>query len=99
MQRIEKSCPSLKLDKGQGIDLINRINYNSSMEHVFNDTSKFQILNDDVRLRNFSTIQNYFNTWYKREITLEERIIMCPKFTQVGRYIQRAHELSKIHED
>ena len=49
----------LKPDKGQGIVLINRDGYNNSLENLFNDTSKFQLLDHDPTIPNLSTVQSY----------------------------------------
>ena len=49
----------MKPDKGQGIVLINRDGYNNSLENLFNDTSKFQLLDYDRTIPNLSTVQSY----------------------------------------
>ena len=41
LRKIKKRCLILKPDKGQGIVLISRIDYNNSMEQMFGDASKF----------------------------------------------------------
>ena len=92
----ENKCLILKPDKGQGIALINRDNYNNSLQNLFNHTSKFQLLDHDPTIPNLSTVQSYLNTLYKRqEIALEDKNAMRPKFAQVG----LAHGLPKIHKN
>ena len=79
--------------KGQGIALVNRNDYNNSLENLLNGTSKFQPLDVDRTIRNLSTVQSYLNTLYNRqEITLEDKNAMRPNFAQVG----QAHGLRKI---
>ena len=36
------------------------------MERLFNDTSKFTLLQEDPTLRNLSFVQTYLNTLHKR---------------------------------
>ena len=94
LRKLKDRCLVLKPDKGQGIALVNRNDYNNSLENLFNDTSKFQLLDVDRTIRNLSTVQSYLNTLYNRqEITLEDNNAMRPNFAQVG----QAHGLRKIH--
>ena len=48
----------LKPDKGQGILIINKKDYFQSLDRLFNDKTKFEILEEDPALRNLNTIQN-----------------------------------------
>ena len=85
----------LKPDKGQGIVLINKTDYYSSLERLFCDKTKFQVLENDPTLTNHKTIQTYIQTLFKRgEIMEKEKKEMRPKASQVG----RAHGLPKIHK-
>ena len=96
LRSIKEKCLILKPDKGQGIVLIDKTDYYNSTESLFNDTSKFTLLQEDPTLRNLSTVQTYLNTLQKRnEITLEDKNLMRPKFVR----IERAHGLPKIHKD
>ena len=89
LRKRKDKCLILKPNKGEGIVLINRDDCNTSLENLFNDTSKFQLLDDDPTIRNLSTAQSYLNTLYNRqEITIEDKNAIRPKFAQVG----RAHE-------
>ena len=66
------------------------------MRRLFNDTSKFTLLQEVPTLRNLSTVQTYLNTLHKRnEITLEDKNLMRSKFSQIG----GGHGLPKIHKD
>ena len=68
--------------------------YYDLLDQLFNDPTKYKILNEDPTLRNLSTIQRYLNTIeLKGEITKDENKQMRPEFTHIG----RAHGLPKIH--
>ena len=67
LRKLKNKCLILKPDKGQGIVLINRNGYNNSLEKLFNDTSKFQLLDLEPTIRNLSTVQSYLNTLYNRQ--------------------------------
>ena len=63
----------LKPDKGQGTVLIKKTDYYSSLDRLFCDKSKFQVLENDPTLTNHKTIQTYIQTLFKRgEITEKE---------------------------
>ena len=95
LQNLREKCMILKPDKGQGIVLINKTDYYSSLERLFCDKTKFQVLENDPTLTNHKTIQTYIQTLFKRgEITEKEKKEMIPKASQVG----RAHGLPKIHK-
>ena len=71
LRNIKEKCLILKSDKGQGTVLIDKTDYYNSMEHLFNDTSKFTLFQEDPTLRNLSTVQTHLNKLQKRnEITL-----------------------------
>ena len=56
------------------------------MEHLFNDTSRFTLLQENSTSCNLPTVKTYLNTLYKRnEITLEDKNLMQPTFAQIGR--------------
>ena len=85
----------LKSDKGQGIAVINKTDYYQSLERIFGDRKKRQVLDHGLNLTNLATICYYIRTIYKRgkvnEIAMKE---MRPKSAQVG----RAYGLPKIHK-
>ena len=47
LRNIKEKCLILKPDKGQGIVLIDKTHYYNSTESLFNDTSKFTLLQED----------------------------------------------------
>ena len=44
LRNIKEKCLILKPDKGQGIALVDKNDYYNAMERLFNDTSKFTLL-------------------------------------------------------
>ena len=71
------------------------IDYYNSLEQLFNNPAKFEILNEDPTLRNLSTIQGYLNTLeLSAEITKDKNKKMRHKLAQMG----TAHGLPKIHK-
>ena len=86
----------MKPDKGQGVVLTDKIDYFNSMERIFNDKTKFKVVNDDPTFRNLASVQNYLNTFVSRgELTENDKMEMRPKSARLG----RAHGLPKIHKD
>ena len=47
MQQLRKNVAILKPDKGNGIVLLDIKDYSNSVEHLFKDRKKFQILDTD----------------------------------------------------
>ena len=62
----------LKPDKGQGIVLIDKINYYNSMERIFNGKTKFKVVNNDPTFHNLASVQN-------------DKMEMKPKSARLGR--------------
>ena len=86
----------LKPDKGQGVVLINKEDYITSMEKIFSDEKKFKIVEKDPTLIRINTIKSYINTMFKRgEINEEEKKLMRPQ----GGNRARARGLLKIHKE
>ena len=42
----------LKPEKGQGTDVVNKKHYYDSLDQLFNDPTKFEIVNEDLTLPN-----------------------------------------------
>ena len=53
-----QNCVILKPDKGNGIVLINKNEYNLVMK-LFCDRSKFKVIKEDLTLTRSRTVQNY----------------------------------------
>ena len=96
IQQLRNKCMILKPDKGQGVVLIDKIDYYNSMERIFNDKKKFKVVNNDPTFRNLASVQNYLNTLVSRgELIENNKMEMRPKSARLG----RAHGLPKIHKD
>ena len=82
----------LKLDKGNGVVLMNKVDYHDAMNQLFPDKRKLEIIKNDPTLSRLKTVQNYLNNLRKRnEITEAEKKQMRPISTQLG----HAHGLPK----
>ena len=96
IQQLRNKCMILKPDKGQGVVLIDKIDYYNSMERIFNDKTKFKVVNNDPTFRNLASVQNYLNTLVSRgKLTENDKMEMKPKSARLG----RAHGLPKINKD
>ena len=62
LRSLKERCMILKPDKRQGIVVVNKNDYYDSLDQLFNDPTKFEILNEDPTLRNLSVIQRHLNT-------------------------------------
>ena len=51
----------LKPDTGNGVVLMNNINYYDAMNQLFSDKMKFKIIDNDLTLSGLKTVQNYLN--------------------------------------
>ena len=77
IQNLREKVMILKPDKGQGIVLVNKDDYNWNVGCLFSDKTKFQVLD---------TVQNYLNTLFNcGEISNKENKRMRPKFAQKSR--------------
>ena len=52
IHKLQNKCMILKPDKGQGVVLIKKSDYKQSMERLFSDQRKFEVLNEDPTIRN-----------------------------------------------
>ena len=51
----------LKPDTGNGVVLMNNIDYYDAMNQLFSDKMKFKIMDNDLTLSGLKTVQNYLN--------------------------------------
>ena len=58
-KNLRKGVTILKPDKGNGVVLINNIDYYQSLEHLFIDKKKFKQIEKDPTMAQLSTLQNY----------------------------------------
>ena len=86
----------LSPDKGCGVVILKRTDYQSCMIKLFADKIKFTMLKEDPTLTQLTTLQNYLRTIYNRgEITSEVYSEVQPQSTKPA----RARGLPKIHKD
>ena len=85
----------LKPDKGNGIVVMKRSDYISSVKSLFTNSQKFTKLTSDPTTTNLASLQSYLHTLLKRnEITQTEYEFMRPTAAHFG----RAHGIPKIHK-
>ena len=96
LKSLKKDYVLLKPDKGQGIVVLKREDYVSSVQRIFDDQRKFKKVYHDLTLRNLSTIQGYLSKLFNRgEFREDDKKLMRPRSAQIG----RAHRLPKIHKE
>ena len=96
IKSLRKRAVILKPDKGQGIVLLKKEDYTSSMDQIFADKSKFKIVDIDKTISRVANIKRYLETLLKRgEITESEKKEMWMK----GANRARARGLPKTHKN
>ena len=96
IQELCKHAAILKPDKGNGIVLLDIKDYTNSVEHLFKDPKKFQILDTDPIVTRMKSLQSYLRTLLQRnEITKAEFDLMRPKNAKPA----RAYGLPKIPKE
>ena len=95
MKNLRNRFVILKPDKGQGVVLLKKEDYITSMENLFSDRSKFKQVNEDTTIRRVETIKSYINTMFNRgEVTAEE----VKQMRRKGANRARARGLPKTHK-
>ena len=56
-QQLRQNVATLKLDKGNGIVLLDNQDYVNSVEQLFKDQTKFKILEKDPSITRMATLQ------------------------------------------
>ena len=86
----------LKPDKGNGVVLINNVDYYQSLEDLFIDKKKFKQIDKDPTMPQLSTLQSCLRSLLKRgELTEKQYKNLRPQNARAG----RAHALPKIHKN
>ena len=86
----------LRPDKGSGVVILKKLDYQSCMTELFADKTKFKKLKSDPTLTQLTTLQNYLRTIYNRgEITSDIFSEVQPQSTKPA----RAHGLPKTHKN
>ena len=95
LKKLTATFAILKPDKGNGVVLINKCDYLSSMQSIFDDKTKFREVKVDNSITLLNSLRNYLKTLLNRsEITSEERSSM----RTMSAVVARAHGLPKIHK-
>ena len=95
LNKLTERFAILKPDKGNGIVLLNRCDYVTSVKFIFSDSSKFKKLDSDPTLTRLHSLQNYLLQLHKRgEITDKQLDALRPITAHFG----RAHSLPKTHK-
>ena len=95
LEQLKQYRVILKPDKGNGIVLINKTEYNVALKKLFSDRSKFKVIQKNPTLTRLKTTQNYVNTMFKRyEISEEKKKQLRPMAAKLG----HAHGLPKTQE-
>ena len=93
-KNLRQNYAILRPDKGNGVVLIKKEDYQSCLIELSSDSSKSKTLRTDSALTQISSLQNYLRTIINRgEINHEEYNDMKPTSTRSA----RAHSLRKIH--
>ena len=96
IEELYKHVAILKPDKGNGIVLFDIKDYTNSVEHLFKDPKKFQILDTDPTITRMKLLQSYLRTLlHRKEITKAKFDLMRPKNAKPA----RVHGLPKIHKE
>ena len=83
-------------DKGNGVVVMDKEDYKNSLEQLFSDRTKFQVLQEDPTNIRLKSLQTFLRTLKKRgEIGDEELKTMFPDNAKIG----RAHGTAKVHKE
>ena len=83
-------------DKGNGVVVMDKDDYRNSLEHLFSDRSKFEVLQEDPTNTRLTSLQNFLRKLRKRgEIEEAEFQMMYPDNAKIG----RAHGTAKVHKE
>ena len=79
IKNLKEKVELLAPDKVNGVVLLDKVDYTSSLEHLFENRTKFRILKEDPTNDQFTSIQNFLRTLKKQgEINEEEFKTMFP---------------------
>ena len=85
----------LKPDKGEGVVIVSRVDYETSMQKLFSDRKRFRIIKEDLTPTRLSSVQRYLQNLQKRgEIDEATYQSVRPQSAKPA----RAYGLPKIHK-
>ena len=86
----------LNPDKGNGVVILDKNDYNNSMDNLFSHRSKFRVLSEDPTNSRLETLRNYLYKLHDRgELDDAKYKRVFPKHAKIG----RAHGTAKIHKE
>ena len=85
----------LKPDKGEGVVIVSRVDYETSMQELLSDRKRFRIIKEDLTPTRLSSVQRYLRNLQKRgEIDEATYQSIRPQSAKPA----RAHSLPEIHK-
>ena len=85
----------LKPDKGEGVVIVSRVDYETSMQELLSDRKRFRIIKEDLTPTRLSSVQRYLRNLQKRgEIDEATYQSIRPQSAKPA----RAHGLPEIHK-
>ena len=96
IRNLREKVVLLTPDKGNGVVILDKCDYINSMEQLFEDRTKFRVLNEDPTHTRMATLQNYVRMLKNtKQINDEEYKLLYPKNAKIG----RAHGSAKVHKE
>ena len=95
--RSRKDIVIVKPDKGNGVVVLNRVDYNNGLLEILNDESKFKLLNEDPTIKREGQLKRFLcklNKNYKNFFSKSDYENIYPK----GSVPARIYGLPKIHK-
>ena len=96
LNNLRKDVVLLKPDKGNGIVLVDCLDYKNSVKQMFSDRIKFRKINEDLTFRRLSSLQQYLCKLKERKEISEQKY---QRIRPQNRRLAGAHGLPKIHKE
>ena len=96
IKELRKDVAILKPDKGNGVVLIDIVDYQSCLAQLFEDSTKFRKINTDPTYTRLKTLQSYLNTLRKRNEINETQY---KEMRRQNAKPARSHGLPKTHKE
>ena len=91
LNNLLKCAVLLKPHKGNGIVLVDYLNYKNSVKQMFSDRTKFCKINEDPTFRRLSSLQQYLCKLKERKEISEEIYQRIREFMAYPEYIKNLH--------
>ena len=96
LNNLLKDVMLLKPDKGNGMVLVNCLDYKNSVKQIFSDRTKFLKTNEDPTFRRLSSLQQYLRKLKEGKELSEE---MYQRIRPQNGRLARARGLPKLHKE